>query len=58
MEQVIKTYHSYTDDTVNKEMALMLADGWCVKQFEYSSQLINEKVRSCLILLYERRAKQ
>lgn len=54
MEQFIKTYHSYTDDTVNKEIAKMTQDGWIVRQFEYSSQIINEKVRNCLILLYER----
>lgn len=54
MEQKIKTHHSYSDETVNREIEKMLAEGWMVKQFEYSSQIINDKVRSCIILLYER----
>lgn len=56
MEQMIKTHHSYNDENVNKEIEKMTSEGWRVQQFEYSSQLINEKVRSCLILLYERAA--
>lgn len=54
MEQFIKTYHSYNDEAVNKEIDRMNSEGWNVQQFEFSSQIINEKVRNCLILLYER----
>lgn len=54
MEQMIKTHHGYNDDTVNREIRQMITEGWVVKQFEYSSQIINDKVRSCIILLYER----
>lgn len=57
MEQIIKTHHIYSDEAVNKEIADMISEGWVVKQFEYSSQIINDKVRSCVILLYERHAK-
>lgn len=54
MEQMINTHHGYNDDTVNKEIRQMISEGWMVKQFEYSSQIINDKVRSCIILLYEK----
>ena len=54
MEQTIKTHHGYNDEMVNKEIKQMIEEGWYVKQFEYSSQIINDKVRSCIILLYER----
>lgn len=58
MKQILKTHHGYNDDLVNKEIERMIAEGWFVRQFEYSSQLINDKVRNCLILLYERRDKE
>ncbi|MCL2562367.1 MAG: hypothetical protein FWE10_08655 [Rikenellaceae bacterium] len=58
MEQMIKTHHSYSDEAVNREIAEMRAKGWTVRQFVYSSELVNDKLRSCLILLYERPLKE
>ena len=54
MEQKIVTHHDYSDETVNKDIQQMIDRGWAVKQFEYSSQIINDKVRSSIILLYEK----
>lgn len=54
MEQIIKTHHGYNDETVNKEIRKMIQEGWRVKQMEYSSQIVKDKMRSCIILLYEK----
>lgn len=54
MEQMIRTYHNYEDDIVNQDIKRMNADGWVVRQVEYSSQIVNEKLRSCVIVFYER----
>lgn len=54
MEQMIKTYHNYDDETVNGDIKRLGENGWVVRQVEYSSQIVNEKLRSCVIVLYER----
>lgn len=54
MEQIIRTYHNYEDDVVNQDIKRMNGDGWIVRQVEYSSQIVNQKLRSCVIVFYER----
>ena len=54
MEQIIRTYHNYEDDVVNQDIKRMNGDGWIVRQVEYSSQIVNQKLHSCVIVFHER----
>ncbi len=57
MEQMIKTYHNNDDETINADIKRLNSEGWVVRQQEYSSQILNEQLRSCVLVLYERTGK-
>lgn len=55
MEQIIKTFHNYSDREINDYIAGMIEGGWYVKQFDNSTINLNGQIRICIVLLLERK---